>query len=297
MVILEYLNVLYENTFFLISIGLILIISWWKIFEKAGQPGWLALIPIWNVIVFFGIANLSPLTLILFFIPIVNIFAIPMIMAILMIKLAKSFDRSVLFALGLLFLNPLFMLILAFNSSQYSGNRNYLYNVENSIKVAKVFIGIMFLITTVFVIKLFMEDIKDVFYRGPIVEIKCILHEKYFYHEEEINYKMYFKNDKIGNVEKRMIFKYLEKDIETEKEIAQYKKDNYKNYNKYKGVTFEFKGDFPIDEFILKYNIRKLPIVSGVVSIDGIVISPEVSPEEIIEIFKGKGYQCEENIL
>lgn len=36
---------------------LIVIISLWKIFEKAGEPGWAALIPIYNVIILLKIVG------------------------------------------------------------------------------------------------------------------------------------------------------------------------------------------------------------------------------------------------
>ena len=57
-------------------IGVLTIIAMWKIFTKAGKPGWASLIPIYNVVVLFQIVNLSPWLILLFIVPIVNIFAV-----------------------------------------------------------------------------------------------------------------------------------------------------------------------------------------------------------------------------
>jgi hypothetical protein len=89
----------------------------WKIFTKAGRPGWAILIPIYNTIVLLDIAGKPWWWILLFFIPLVNI-----IIAILVyVDLAKAFGRSALFGLGLMFLSPIFFLILGFGDSEYVG--------------------------------------------------------------------------------------------------------------------------------------------------------------------------------
>ncbi len=91
------------------------IAAMWKVFEKAGKPGWAAIIPIYNVIVLLQVAGKPLWWLILFFIPIVNI-----IVAILMYAgVAKNFGRSTLFALGLIFLGFIFFPILAWGDATY----------------------------------------------------------------------------------------------------------------------------------------------------------------------------------
>lgn len=87
----------------------------WKLFVKAGKPGWASIVPIYNIIVFGQIAGFSTGLIVLMFIPIFNI--IPAIM--LPFKLAEKFDKSTGFAVGLLLLSPIFMAILAFDDSQY----------------------------------------------------------------------------------------------------------------------------------------------------------------------------------
>ncbi len=88
----------------------------WKIFVKAGKPGWACLIPIYNVLVFLQIVNRPWWWIFLFFIPIVNI----VMLVIVYHDLAKSFGKDAGFTVGLVFVNIVFMAILAFDSSVYT---------------------------------------------------------------------------------------------------------------------------------------------------------------------------------
>lgn len=97
------------------AVALIMIIAMWKIFTKAGQPGWASLIPIYNWIVWCKIVG-RPAWWVLLLIVCLPIFGI-----ILCIDLAKSFGQGVGFALGLIFLSFIFFPILAFGSAQYQG--------------------------------------------------------------------------------------------------------------------------------------------------------------------------------
>lgn len=88
----------------------------WKIFVKAGQPGWAAIVPFYNIYISLKIVGKSGWTMLLFLIPFVNfIFAI-----IVTHELSKRFGKGVGFTLGLLFLSPIFTPILAFDSSKYT---------------------------------------------------------------------------------------------------------------------------------------------------------------------------------
>ena len=93
------------------------IVAVWKIFAKAGEPGWASLIPIYNTYVLFKITWGNGLKFLLLLIPIYNIVVIIQTMS----KLAKAFGKSGGFALGLIFLSPVFMLLLAFGDAQYIG--------------------------------------------------------------------------------------------------------------------------------------------------------------------------------
>ncbi len=94
-----------------------LIVAEWKIFEKAGQPGWASLIPIYNAIVFLKIINRPVWWILLYLIPVVNI----IISIIVMLDLAKAFGQSTGFAIGLILLPIIFIPILGFGNAEYMG--------------------------------------------------------------------------------------------------------------------------------------------------------------------------------
>jgi hypothetical protein len=89
----------------------------WKVFTKAGQPGWAVLIPIYNIYVTLKTAGKPGWWLILAFIPIANV-----VVAILIpIGIVNDFGKGAGFGLGLLFLGFIFYPILAFGDAQYQG--------------------------------------------------------------------------------------------------------------------------------------------------------------------------------
>ena len=89
----------------------------WKMFVKAGKPGWGIIIPIYNLILLLEIAERPTWWIILFFIPIANL-----IVAILMyIEVAKKFGKSEAFGVGLALLGFIFMPILGFGDAKYQG--------------------------------------------------------------------------------------------------------------------------------------------------------------------------------
>ncbi len=100
---------------------LLLIISLWKIFTKAGKPGWASIVPVYNFIVQLEIINRPLWWILLMFIPFVNF----IIVIILINDLAKVFGKGPGFTVGLLFLPFIFYPILAFGSATYQGNRAY----------------------------------------------------------------------------------------------------------------------------------------------------------------------------
>ena len=94
-----------------------LIASFWKVFTKAGQPGWASIIPIYNAIVWLRIAGRPGWWFILLLIPIVG-FVIAIVVSI---DFAKKFGKGAGFAMGLVFLGFIFYPILAWGSAQYGG--------------------------------------------------------------------------------------------------------------------------------------------------------------------------------
>jgi hypothetical protein len=100
-----------------LAILVVVIAGMWKVFTKAGQPGWAAIIPIFNVYILCKIVGRPWWWVVLCFIPIVNLIAF----IVLSFDVAKSFGKGGLFAIGLLLLSPIFYCILGFGSAQYQG--------------------------------------------------------------------------------------------------------------------------------------------------------------------------------
>lgn len=100
-----------------VAIFALIIVSQWKVFTKAGKPGWACIIPIYNIIVLLEIIGKPWWWLLLMFIPVVNI-----VFAIWMINLlAKSFGKSEGFTVGLVLLPFIFISILGFGDAAYKG--------------------------------------------------------------------------------------------------------------------------------------------------------------------------------
>ena len=100
-----------------IVIIVVLIAAMWKVFEKAGQEGWKAIIPIYNIYVLLQIVGRPGWWLLLFLVPFVNL----IILIIVYIDLAKSFGKGVGFGIGLLLLGIIFFPILGFGDATYEG--------------------------------------------------------------------------------------------------------------------------------------------------------------------------------
>jgi Family of unknown function (DUF5684) len=98
-------------------VALLLIVAMWKVFTKAGQPGWASIIPIYNLYIWCKIVGRPWWWIILMLIPFVNL----IICIILCIDLAKSFGKGVGFGIGLALLGIIFFPILGFGSAQYQG--------------------------------------------------------------------------------------------------------------------------------------------------------------------------------
>lgn len=97
----------------------------WKLYEKAGKPGWTSLIPIYNTIVLFEIIGYKwyyIFFLALSSVPIIGPIAFILFTFSYNIKLAKSFGQGTGFGIGLALVNPIFRAIISFNNSiEYKG--------------------------------------------------------------------------------------------------------------------------------------------------------------------------------
>lgn len=117
----------------------IMVVSLWKIFNKAGEEGWKAIIPFYNTYTLFKISwkekyfwwiiGLAVISGICLFIPflgwLVDIAAGIALFVISVMSnyyLARSFGHEIGFTIGLIFLYPIFSLVLAFSSAKYVGN-------------------------------------------------------------------------------------------------------------------------------------------------------------------------------
>ncbi len=100
-----------------LAIIILIIVGGWKMFAKAGQPGWAVLIPIFNTYILCKIVGRPGWWVILMLIPIVSL----VIAIMLMIDLAKSFGRGTGTAVGLILLGFIFVPILGFGSAEYHG--------------------------------------------------------------------------------------------------------------------------------------------------------------------------------
>jgi uncharacterized membrane protein YoaK (UPF0700 family) len=88
----------------------------WKIFTKAGKPGWAALVPIYNIIVLLEIAGKPAWWVVLLLIPFVNL----IVGIVVAIAVAKNFGKGTGFGLGLAFLGFIFAPMLAWGDAQYN---------------------------------------------------------------------------------------------------------------------------------------------------------------------------------
>lgn len=102
--------------FFLMFI-VIAIAGMWRVFEKAGQPGWAAIIPIYNIYIMTKIGGKPGYWTALCFIPIVNY----VILIWLTNMISKSFGKDEGFTVGLLILGFIFWPVLGFGSAEYQG--------------------------------------------------------------------------------------------------------------------------------------------------------------------------------
>jgi hypothetical protein len=103
--------------FISLVIGLFFIVCYWKIFTKAGKPGWAALIPIYSTLVQLEILGREWFWLLLMFIPGVNL----VILVAMTLDLAKVFGKDTSFGC-LMVLFPYVMIpVLALGDAKYLG--------------------------------------------------------------------------------------------------------------------------------------------------------------------------------
>jgi hypothetical protein len=93
------------------------VVALWRLFSKAGVPGWGAIVPIYNVYLWCKIAGRPGWWVLLFIVPLVNV----IVHLIVSLDVAKSFAKSGAFGVGLWLLAFIFVPILGYGSSTYVG--------------------------------------------------------------------------------------------------------------------------------------------------------------------------------
>lgn len=115
----------------LLVIVVIVTVSQWFIFKKANKPGWAAVVPYYDYIIWFEIIG-RPTWLVALFLPLAIVSLIPfvgwiisigfiVVYFLINIDLAKSFGKSTLFGVLMALFPFVLMPILAFGGSQYVG--------------------------------------------------------------------------------------------------------------------------------------------------------------------------------
>ncbi len=95
--------------------------GYWRIYEKAGKPGWAAVVPVYNVVVLLQIVEKPLWWAVFFFIPLINI----VFSLIVHVELAERFGKGPLFGLGMTFFPVIFVPILGFGEAQYTGKQGW----------------------------------------------------------------------------------------------------------------------------------------------------------------------------
>ena len=103
---------------FTIAVTVISVVSMWRLFVKAGKPGWAALVPVYNIIVMLEIAGKPLWWVAMFFLPVANV-----VFSILAyIDFAKAYGKDTAWGVLLAFFTPIVAPIMAFSkSTQYVG--------------------------------------------------------------------------------------------------------------------------------------------------------------------------------
>ncbi|RZL34473.1 MAG: hypothetical protein EOO96_09650 [Pedobacter sp.] len=106
-------------TFFIVYLAIIVvaIAGMWKTFEKAGKPGWAAIIPIYNIYIMIEIVGKPSIWLLWCLVPCVNFVFVIWLYNLI----SKSFGKSEGFTVGLVLLGFIFWPILGFSDAKYLG--------------------------------------------------------------------------------------------------------------------------------------------------------------------------------
>lgn len=106
-------------------IGLFFVVAYWKLFTKAGEPGWASIIPIYNALVILKIAGKPWWWILLSLVSIIPFvgWIVALVLGIMIMHgISVNFGKDSGFTVGLVLLPWIFIPILAFGSAQYLAN-------------------------------------------------------------------------------------------------------------------------------------------------------------------------------
>ncbi len=111
-----------------LGIIVLLIVSKWKLYEKANQPGWAVFIPVYTTLVMLQIVGKPWWWIFLLMLPFANI----VFLVWMTNMLSKSFGKDEAFTAGLVLLPYVFYPILAFSDTKYLGpaGTNFQYDTQ-----------------------------------------------------------------------------------------------------------------------------------------------------------------------
>jgi len=99
-----------------LALSVLMIVAVWKVFTKAGEPGWASLVPFYNTYVEFRMAGFNPWLFLLLLVPVVNV----VLALIVSYKIGEAFGKDVLFNVLWMVLFPFVgWLVLAFGDARY----------------------------------------------------------------------------------------------------------------------------------------------------------------------------------
>jgi len=100
-----------------IAILVVMVVSYWKIYVKAGKPGWAAIVPIYNIIILLEIVKKPVWWVILFFIPCANIVALVLVA----LEFVKVFGKPSWHAALMILVGIVYLPYIAFSDAKYVG--------------------------------------------------------------------------------------------------------------------------------------------------------------------------------
>jgi len=115
-----------------VVIAIIMVISYWKIFKKAGKEGWEAIVPGYNIAILSSLAGITPyagFVVLGLLIPGINSLAILALFALHVInsvKLAEAFGKDSGFMLGMILVPFIFYPMIAFDEGA-TYNKDYMF--------------------------------------------------------------------------------------------------------------------------------------------------------------------------